>query len=67
MIDPEFDPIIPPRYYEGYIAVPRHSDYSNSTGWDVYTYPNILIWECETREEAEQLAKNLNEQDNIQD
>jgi hypothetical protein len=63
MIDSEIDPIILPRYYEGYIAAPdyKYPDYSNPVSWTVWTYPNIVIWQCDTQKEAEQLATQLNQ------
>jgi hypothetical protein len=73
MIDPDFDPIIPPRYYDGYIASPD-SKYSSITGsyirtgtWTVYTYPHIVIWQFDTEAEARQYADELNELDRLID
>jgi hypothetical protein len=66
MIDPDFDPIIPPMYYDGYLAS-KDRKYDTTVGkyidtgtWTVYTYPNIVIWEFDNQQDAERCAEELN-------
>lgn len=71
MIDSELVPIIPPRYYDGYLVSKDRKydaitgDYIDTGTWTVYTYPHIVIWEFASEEEATLCANKLNELDKI--
>lgn len=67
-LDPELElPHFPRPYPEHFIAAPtyKYPNYSEPYCWTVYEEPRIVIWEFDNREEAEGLAKQLNDEGDV--